>query len=167
MTNELDDSPGAARKRVHERYKAYGERVDAFSIQFCYALIAANWALFESTKGILSNPYATWSLVLVLFTLGATLLTNTLITAALARRVDGAYKNEAKWNQEYEDAKRTHDIVWPYTRFILWGADLVRWGKTVLPLVAGVLLLLGIICRNNPPKTKVSPSCETTSCCSH
>lgn len=167
--SNLDESPQKSLGRVHDTYNAWGERLDTFSVHFCYALIGANWAVFDSTEAILGNCYARLSLILALLTLALKMVGLSLVTALLALRVEYAEHDSKRWIREY-DAHVGKKTDWPFTKAIMWSADVLRWLKAALPIVAGALLMVAALTdsRAGSRKPEAVPSPTTThhaACC--
>lgn len=55
-------SPAEALKKVSTEYEYWSGKLTETSLQMCYALIAANWVVFGSMNGSLSNIWTKLSL---------------------------------------------------------------------------------------------------------
>jgi hypothetical protein len=70
--SRLYATPEEALKKVSSEFEYWTGRLTETSLQMCYALIAANWLVFGSVRGILGNLCATLSLLMVCWPLPPT-----------------------------------------------------------------------------------------------
>ena len=140
----LYGTPADALKAVHERYNYWTEKLTDSSFQLSLAIIASNWAAFGTVDKILSNNWAKLSLASVLLSLGINLVGTNVIGEQLRNRVLYAEGNTKRWQEEFE-AAIGEQSSWPYTDNIDKVAKKLRWGKTWLPLLGGVLFLLALL----------------------
>lgn len=137
-------SADEALKKVGSEFEYWTGRLTDASTQMCYALIGANWAIFGSVHGILSNGWAKCSLILVLVTLATGVAGAWYLSEALRRRVAYAEENLDRWEREYEHATQK-GVSWPFTRAIEGCGLLLRWIKSTFTLLSGLFLIIGAL----------------------
>jgi hypothetical protein len=140
----LYKSPGEALKKVSSEFEYWSGKLTETSLQMCYAVIAANWVVFGSLNGILNNPWAKWSLVMVIFALAVNIIGARLLSNLLRKRVAYGETDSVRWKQEYAQFSTT-DSPWPFTGEI---EDTGRWMMNIkagFTLLAGALLIAGAI----------------------
>lgn len=140
----IHESPTAALKDVCGAFNDWSKGLTDTSLQMCFGLVAANWLVFGSVKGILHYKLAMASLCLVLLSLACNLLGAYLMSEWFRLRVEYAEKDDARWDSEY---RRYAGIghAWPYTNTIECATKVLRFLKMMLPLVSGVCLIVAAI----------------------
>jgi hypothetical protein len=136
----------AASQEVKDTYDSWSEILTARSFEACYAIIAANWAAHGSTKEILANGYARWSMVLVFIFIGFHLLAGLLISELLRKRAIYADVDKARWEDEFKKLADS-DKHWPYSKTVDALGEILRYCKVVFPVAASVLFILSILSR--------------------
>ena len=138
------ENSAAALKSVESEYQYWSGKLTESSFQLCIAIIAANWAVYQDVDRLRANPFAVWSICLVVATLGISLLVSKRMSEAHREQCEYAEKESEKWAQEYE-AARTAPGAWPFTEEIENIGWVARVLKTLLPLVAGFLFIIGVL----------------------
>jgi hypothetical protein len=161
-TEALYRSPHDALKAVREDYLYWTGKLTETSLQFAFAVLAANWAVFGSVDAILNNLWSKLSVSLVVFGLGLGVAGAKWMGELHRKRIDYAESDNSRWKKEFDDTMGKRD-PWPFTTGIESLASWMREAKTWLPLLAGVFFLIAIgAAGNRPPGAPLSPS-ETIS----
>jgi hypothetical protein len=140
-------SPNDALKTVADSYNYSSGKLTDLSLQMCYALIGANWAIFGSkngVNGILGSFWAKWSMLLVLLALVSNVVAAFVLSQLLENRVDYAESDNPRWVTEFDKSSGKH-VAWPFTNAINNTGKAMRWMRTALTIAAGVCLIIGAI----------------------
>jgi hypothetical protein len=140
----IHDSPITALKDVCSAYNDWSKGLTDSSLQMCFGLVAANWLIFGSVKGILANSSAMASLFLVLIALACNLLGAYLMSEWFRRRVEYAEQDSARWELEYRKYSGIRH-PWPYTQSIECATKILRFLKMILPLASGICLIIAAL----------------------
>jgi len=133
-------SAGEALKKLGQDFNDWSSILTSHSVQLAYAIIAANWAIHGSTQSLLDNWLAKLSMAVILFYLGANLLTTRCMVGMHYNQYLYADKNPDRWQKEFEENKR----FWPYTERIEYLGVGMRFFKVWLPIIAAVLLIFSL-----------------------
>jgi hypothetical protein len=144
QTAGLYATPEDALKKVASEFEYWTGKLTETSLQMCYALIGANWAIFGSVNGILKNDWAKWSLVMVLLALASNVIGAWILSESLRKRVAYGEGNADQWKKEYEEAV-AKDVAWPFTDAIQNAGKYMRWIKAAFTLASGFCLIVGAI----------------------
>jgi len=140
-------SPREALKEVGIAYDYWSGKLTDSSSQMCYAVIAGNWFVYGSIKEIFASGWAMFSLFSVLLTLSVNLIFSYVMAEWMRIRFECAEKNSSQWKLEFKEAMGKPGD-WPYPSSMKTVVILHRLTKTVLPIIAGVLLIIGAIYRD-------------------
>jgi hypothetical protein len=146
------ENSAAALKAVESEYQYWSGKLTESSFQLCVAIIAANWAVYQDVDRLRANPYAIWSICLVVATLAISLLVSKRMSEAHREQCEYAEKESKKWEQEYEAAPNAPG-AWPFTDEIENIGWVARGLKTFLPLIAGALFVMGVLSHGKPGDT--------------
>ncbi len=135
-----------ALKAVREDYLYWTGKLTETSVQMCYAVLGANWAVFGSVDRILTNFWAKLSVLLVVLALGLAVLGSKLIGEQHRDRINYAEADAARWSREFAATAGKRD-PWPFTAGIERLASYLRDAKTWLPLSAGVCFVVALFAR--------------------
>jgi hypothetical protein len=133
-------------KVVSDGFRYWTTNLSTTSIQFSYALIAGNWAVFGDTKSIIVNNYSLYSLAIVFVFLALNLIYVKIMSYCHLKRYNQAENNLGFWEREFSIYKKKHirNDPWPITPLMeslsLW----MRWVKTLLPLTSAFFFILAI-----------------------
>lgn len=131
-------------RAVREDYLYWTGRLTETSFQLSLALIAANWAVFGSVQQILGSFWAKLSLLLVVVSLGLSVVGAKWMSELHRERVDYAAENLERWEKECSAALGRRD-PWPFTSKIeqvgRWMRELRLW----LTVLAGVAFLVALL----------------------
>lgn len=141
----LYETPNKALVAVREDYHYWSGKLTETSLQFSYAVIAANWAVFGSVDGILKNRWSKLSVALVVVGLGLGMAGAKWLSELHRKRIDYAAHAE-RWADEFRKNTGTQS-AWPFTNRIERLGRIFRWAKTWLPLAAGLLFLVALLSR--------------------
>jgi hypothetical protein len=114
----------------------------------CLAVIAGNWAYYGSIAAVMNSAWALASLATIFVSLATSLLAS-LIMSEMHR--DAFYIAESNWDaweyrfNRYRNAVEARD-PFPATRTIDRLGVFTRIVKAFLPLVAGLMLVIGALC---------------------
>lgn len=139
------DTPMAATKELHEHLNAWTSGLSQYALQLVLALIGANWAIHQSTGGILQNVWAKWSIAVAIAYLAFRLCFVGLMVLLTWMQHRHADCDKRRWATEFH-ANAEGVSPWPYT------PGIERIGKAFhalhfsVPLASGVLLLFGLVC---------------------
>src|ERR1700682_3212706 len=98
--DRLYKSPGEALKKVSSEFEHWSGKLTESSLQMCYALIGANWAVFGSLQGILKNRWPKLSLLMVIIALATNIIGAWLLSESLRKRVEYGEANSGRWKKE-------------------------------------------------------------------
>ena len=87
------EKPGDASKELFDAFNEWSRAVGTYGVHTAYAVIAANWAVHRG-QGIMSNPWAKWSLGVAIAFRAIHLVCTGGITWLLLRQI--AYANNDK-----------------------------------------------------------------------
>jgi hypothetical protein len=135
-----------ALKKVADAYDYWSGRLTETSAQMCYALIGANWVVFQSVNGILQSAWAKLSLLMVLLALASSVVGSWWLSESLRRRVGYGEADNMRWEKEFQDA-RGKSVDWPFTSSIDRVGFLTRQIKAGFTLLGGILLIVGAVVR--------------------
>jgi len=138
------ESPDIALKQLSGDFNEWCSILTTHSIQAAFAIIGANWAVHRSTKALLSNRWAVWSMIVVLGFLGINLLGTYAMTVMHHRQFNHAEENPGRWRREYEDSQG-RNVPWPYTRGIERLGEALRILKVLAPVIAAILLVISLL----------------------
>lgn len=136
-------SPAEATKKIGGWYSSWSKTLSDRSIQFSYALIAANWIVFGTTKHVLDNTFSLVSIGVAILSLGLDLFVSYVITTLLRRRFYYAEEFPKRWKDEFVESQGTA-CCWPSTRAIDGLASFLRFSRVALPIVAGLFFCYAI-----------------------
>jgi hypothetical protein len=145
-TGNLYESPTEALKAVRDDYLYWTGRLTDTSLQLSFAVIAANWAAFGSVDAILTSSWAKLSIVLVVLSLGMSVVVAHWMGTLHFKRIVYAESDSDRWKQEYSVAAGKRD-PWPFTSTIEQLGRVQRRFKTWLPVGAGISFLIGLLFR--------------------
>jgi len=134
---------GEGLKAVQEHYLDWTGRLTDSSLQLSLGVLAANWAVFGTVRGILGNPWAKSSVFLVIATMTLNLLCSKWMSELHRNRVNYASANVMRWEEACTASLGKSD-PWPFTRGIERLGRAMREVRTWLPLAAGALFLTGL-----------------------
>ena len=142
-TNNDKNSAFSYLDKLNTDFNAWCELLTTHSMQACYALIAANWAVHGNIQHILCNIYSKWSIAIVLGFIGINLLLNWLMVQFHFSQYIHAERDIDAWTKEYIDYKdhvgdRTY---WPYYKRIEYLGHFFRFIKMIFPFIAAVLFI--------------------------
>jgi hypothetical protein len=86
----------------------------------------------------------------VMLSLGITLIGIKYLTEAHRKRIAYAEENNERWTREYHESFG-RSVPWPYTKGIEKGARFLRACRTYLPIIGGVLFLVGLFVSSPQP----------------
>lgn len=130
---------GDGTKDLYEGYNAWTSGLAKHALQVTFALIGANWALYGTQAGILSNGWATASLFIAVGYL--VLQLGLMLTMAIWHFCQHEYAeaNRSRWEEEFNAAADTKSD-WPYTKSIIRLGKFTPWLNLCAPALSGVLL---------------------------
>jgi len=112
------------------------------SVAASYAIIGAAWAVY-STK-ITDHALAIWAIGLAIFYLFLSSGISLCVVELLSNRFQYAQKDTNRWKEEWEHSEYPSD--WPYTKPIQWVTKWYHRLKAIMPIVAGLCLILSFVC---------------------
>lgn len=146
--NTVDDRTGASDglSSLGSAFDEWCALLTSHSLQACYALIGANWAVHGNVTEVFNNICAKWSIGLVLSFIGINLLTDFLMVHFHFHQFLHAEKDFDIWVDEYKKHKsviggRTY---WPYNKTIENLGIVTRFLKLLLPFIATILFVLSL-----------------------
>ena len=90
----------AGKKRVAENTNRWNASLETLSVQLCYAIIAANWAVHTDTDSILDNRAATWSLAIAVTFLALNVVLVGINTQIMWKRMYDVEHDPTWWTAE-------------------------------------------------------------------
>jgi hypothetical protein len=139
----LYQTPVEATKAIQERFLYWTGKLTDTSLQLCFAVIAANWAVFKTTDDILKNRRSRASIALVILGMGCNLVATFLIGKSLSERGDYAEADLSRWQNEYSQnvGKPT---PWPYSEGSIRLSRIARYIKLWVPILGGATFLVAL-----------------------
>lgn len=134
---------GEGTKDLVEGYNAWTSGLAKHALQVGFALIGANWALYGTQAGILSNGWATASLFVAIGYLVLQLVLMQLMCMLHKRQHDYAEHDRDRWANEYDAAANTKSD-WPFTRSIIRLGKVMTWLNVCAPVLSGALLFASV-----------------------
>jgi hypothetical protein len=131
-------------KDICGAYNEWSKGLTDTSLQMCLGLVAANWLVFGSIKGIVSNRWAMGSLFFVLLALTCNLLGSYCMSEWFRIRIEYAESDVARWESEYCKYSGIRH-PWPYTENIECATKFLRLTKMVLPLASGAAFIVAAL----------------------
>lgn len=141
-------SASAAALELHQHWGEWSAALGKFALQASFALMAANWAIHGSQRGILANDFAKWSMAIGFIYLGVLLALIAIQVHLLKERHSYADSDRDRWQQEFDRDSVNVGSAWPYTLKIDFVGDLMRYLHITAPLAMGVLLLVSVFFGN-------------------
>lgn len=138
------ESSRDAMKEIEDAFNYWSGQISATSLQLCYAVVAANWVIFGSINKIIHSQWAIWSLTTVLLALAFNLVVAYGLAEWMRCRFGYAESDRKRWEAEFQREKNGPS-KWPYTKHIERVSIAIRLVKVVLPLVSGILLIIGTL----------------------
>jgi hypothetical protein len=134
----------AAAQAVRGDFDYWTGKLTETSLQLSYAVLGANWAVFGKVDAILSNGWSKLSLLCVIVSLASAVIGAKIMGERHRKQLDHAEEDTVRWQQEYE-ATKNHRDPWPYTAEIERLGRALRFVKTWLPLLAGLLFIIALL----------------------
>lgn len=141
----LYPTPADATKAIQERYIYWTGKLNDVSLQLSFAVIGANWAVFKTTDGAIQNGWSRASIAIAIVGIGANLFATWWIGNKLSDQVAYAESDLGRWESEYQ-SNTGRETEWPFTTQIVAVAKSVRFIRISIPVVAGCVLLVGLLC---------------------
>ena len=135
---------GDASQEIYDGFNRWSSMLTKHSIEATFAIIAANWAVHGSTKMLLENINAKWSLIIAIAFLGINLLGTSLMTCCYGRRCTYADKDKNRWELEFR-AATSKQSPWPYTCCIEWLGTFLRFFRTFAPTVSAWFFIKSLL----------------------
>jgi len=134
------------RDQLQQDFNDWSSLLTDHSLHACYAIIAAIWAVHSDVNAILNNPWAKWSLVMVLSFLGLNIIIEFVQSRLHFNRYYYAEENQERWEQEYKryNTNQGGRSPWPYTKAIENVGIISRCLKVIVPVIAASLLIISI-----------------------
>jgi hypothetical protein len=139
-------SAAEALQAVKEEYHYWTGKLSETSLQFSYALIAANWSAFPSVDTILRNPWSKLSIALVVVGLGLNLIGTKAMGELHRAKLEYADADSTRWQAEFTSARGVSD-AWPFTRTIEVLGRAMRELKIWMPLASGAAFIVALLVR--------------------
>lgn len=137
-------NPQEALKAVRDDFHYWSAKLTDSSFTLSAAVIGANWAVFNSVDKILGNPWAKWSVAVVIFSLGINLLGVKVMSERLRAQMEHAEEDPKRWSDEFFETLGKND-PWPYTVDVIQLSRVLRECRTWFPVLGGLLFLTALI----------------------
>jgi hypothetical protein len=155
LRGNLDDIPSAspvglfesakeALDKVQDTYDYWSGKLTDITLQISFALIGANWAIFNSVNGILGSYWSKASMVCVLLALVSNVIAALALSEMSNARVGYAEENLVRWEKEFKE-NTGKKVAWPFTDRINFVGTLMRFVRTALIVLGGVFLIVGAV----------------------
>ena len=142
-TRTLYSDPGEATKAINDRFNYWGTKLSETSLQLCYAVIGAVWAVFHDKDAVLGNHYARLAVAAAVAGVMVNLLGAKILVDEHFRRIEHAESNLDVWEKEWnENTGKPTD--WPFGKLIRRSALTFRQLRFAIPTLAGALFLLSL-----------------------
>lgn len=130
---------------VRESFHYWSGKLTDSSFTLSAAVIGANWAVFGgAVENLLSNPWAVWSVAVVVVSFGINLLGVRLMTEQLRGRMHYAEEDPTRWSKEFNETLGKKN-PWPYPESVDRLALALRECRTWFPILGGVLFLIALV----------------------
>ena len=139
-SDTLYASAGDALRAVRDDYHYWTSRVTDSSLQLALAVVAANWALFNSAAELRKNLWAQLSLAVVVAGVAIGLVGAKYLGDLHNRQIAHAGADPERWKREAREALRSGG-PWPYTDQIVRVSWVLREIRTWSPLLAFAFFL--------------------------
>lgn len=136
-----------ALKAVEADFQYWSGKLTESSFQLCIGIIAANWAVYHTVDNLRAEPYAIWSIGLVVVALGLSLIVAKRMSEAHREQCEHAEKNKIDWDSACKSGNTAPE--WPFTAEIENIGWVARELKAWLPVLAGVLFLISLLPGNS------------------
>jgi len=143
----VHETPQKALEKVGSEFEYWSGKLTENSLQMCYALIGANWVVYGSVGTILQSEWAKLSLLMVILTLAINVIGAWYLSESLRKRFEWAESHGPQWENEFQEAVGTR-TAFPFTDAHERAGFWLRQAKGLLPLVAGVLLIIGAVLKS-------------------
>ena len=140
--NGLYASPQEALKKVSSEYEYWSGKLTETSLQMCYAIIGANWAVFGTVTGISHNIWSKLSLGMVMVALGSNVVAALRLSEALKKQMDYGEGNTDEWAYQYERSVGKN-VAWPFTDAIQNMGKNMRFVKGGFAIAGAIFFLIG------------------------
>lgn len=163
------ESAADGAKELHSHFGDWTSGLSKFGIQAIFGLMAANWAIHGSRSAILSNSYATASIVTAIAYLAIYLVLAAVMVRLCLLQVRYCEDDQSRWEVDFKKslddpiAKRT----WPYTRGIENTGQAIQYLHTIGPLLCGLFLLVSVWFGQGFGPASEPPKSATGQCCSN
>ena len=156
----LCPTPVDALKALNDDYYYWGTKLTDTSFALSLAVIGANWAVFGSLDRILENTLSKWSILTILLSFGIS-LAGFLVLAELHRyRIIYVEQDPDRWKREHAESIGK-SVAWPYTSWILNLATILRYCRTILPILGGIRFFFALLCGSRSAKPVASSGLPT------
>lgn len=145
-------------------YTYWSQRLTDSSWQMCLAVIAGNWAYYGSIEAIMSSWWAEASLAVIFVSLAISLVFSFIMSEvhrSAFYRAEGDWK---AWQQRFESYCNSDEIrdPFPATKIIDRIGFFTRIAKAFLPVIAGVILIVGVFSSSPPTPQPEAPQQSIT-----
>jgi hypothetical protein len=141
--------PGDALKALVDDFNYWSANLTDSSFALSLSLIGANWAVFGSVTSLQQNLWAKLSIFFVILSLVASLGGAWYMADLHRKQYTYAESDTNRWRQEFTAAQDTVD-PWPVTSRIENVGKVLRILRLLLPLLAGLIFLLGLFLTSAP-----------------
>lgn len=140
----LYETAKEALDKVQDTYDYWSGKLTDVTLQIAFALIGANWAIFNNVNGIVSNLWSKASMLCVLLALVANVIAALALSEMSNKRVTYAEADLVRWEAEFKD-NSGKKVAWPFTETINGTGRFMRWIRATLIVLSGAFLIIGAI----------------------
>ena len=133
----------SAKQQLIKDFNDWCEIFTSHSLQTAFALIAANWAVHGTSRTILNNTWAKWSIISILLFLAINLIIDYIMTTEHNKRYRHADDDPVRWEREYKE--NATDKIWPYSPCIEYSGKFLRILKLLCPVISSIFFIISVI----------------------
>jgi hypothetical protein len=132
-------------KQIDEAYINWSAKLSQYGVQAIYAILVANWAVYNEASKIINNQLSTLSIALCVLSLIANISITWIVTELHYKRCSYSRRNFDDWLIEYRRKDSMRHSKWPYTNAMeIWGI-IKRIALSLGPVLAGIAFILSTI----------------------
>lgn len=143
MTNSAYNTASEGTKAVIADYLYWTGRVSEWSVQLSYSVLAANWAVFTTLNGIMSNVWSYLSVAVAVLNLFLMVIFAATLALLHLRQAKKAEHNLEIWEEEFRRATGKRD-PWPFTTQIEFWGNVFLGVRAITPVLAAVLFFIAL-----------------------
>lgn len=142
-SNSAYSTASEGTKAVIADYHYWTGRVSEWSVQLSYSVLAANWAVFTTLNGIMSNVWSYLSVAVAVLNLFLMVIFAAALALLHLLQVKKAEHNLEMWETQFRKATGKID-PWPFTTQIEFVANVFLGVRAITPVLAAILFFVAL-----------------------